>query len=309
MASSRSRSIVAFLVFAALVYPIQRLIDASSARDAIEDESLYLSNGATIRKLALGYDALLADVYWMRLIQYFGRKVLDDPTVLNEHSERLALLYPLTDIVTDLDPRYTPAYRFGGFFVHDYVDPVKGFALLDKAVQNNPSAWPLYQDLGFLYWSDGRCEEAAETYLRGSQIEGSPQWMRSLAATVVADCGDTSTAREIYLHMLDTATDPRVLNDVRRKLVELRASDEIAALEAAAEKYKEETGHFPASLAALRPSIGGRVGDLPLTFDGRGQPLDPNGAPYLYDPSTGKVTTDPASLRLQKLNIRKRTGS
>jgi len=304
MDTSRIGPLAVFLLLAVLVYPVQRWIDASSSTASIENESLYLTNGVTVRKLSLGYDAALADVYWMRLVQYFGRKVIDDPSVLAQRSEKLALLYPLTDIVTDLDPRYVAAYRFGGFFVHDYVDPVRGFSMLNKAIKNNPEDTSLYQDLAFLYWSDGRCQEAADTYLRGAQVPHAPGWMRSLAATVLADCGDVTTAREMYLHMLDTATDPRIRTDVERKIVQLQATDDIAAIEAAIAKYKAQTGQVPSSLGILRQTLSATPGST-LRFGSQNLPLDPNGVPYIYDPSTGTVTPDPTSLTILKLTIRK----
>ncbi len=35
-------------------------------------ESLYLTSGATARRLSIGYSALAADLYWIRAIQYYG---------------------------------------------------------------------------------------------------------------------------------------------------------------------------------------------------------------------------------------------
>jgi tetratricopeptide (TPR) repeat protein len=306
--TNAARHLPALLLVACLaaVYPTQRWIDESGERERAEEEALYVTNGTSLRRMSLGYEAMLADVYWMRLIQYFGRKVLDDPTVLSPNSDRLALLYPLTQIITDLDPRHTAAYRFGGFFVHDYVDQVKGFAILNKAVENNPREWQLYQDLGFLYWTDGRCQEAAGVYARASEIPGAPAWMPSLAATVLADCGNVETARAMYEHMLEVSDDPRILYDVRRKLLELQALDEVAALREAVAAFRERTGRNPASLAEVRPAVEQRRGGSAPAFDQRGLPVDPNGVPYLYDPATGDVAPDPASLRLPRGLVRRK---
>jgi hypothetical protein len=286
------------LVCAAAIYPVQWWIDSTSEQARVDEEALYLSNGTTIGRIALGYEALLADVYWMRVVQYFGRKVLEDPTVLNERSDRLALIYPLTDIITDLDPRYTPAYRFGGFFTHDYVDQVKGFSLLNKGIQNNPNYWPLYQDLAFLYWTDGRCEEAAETYTNGSRIPGAPPWMATLAGSVMVDCGNLETAREMYLHMGQESTDPRVKTDIERKLVELQALEEVTLLREAVVAFKQRNRVPPTSLTQLRPYVRTGPGVPKLRYGSNGVPLDPNGAPYFYDPNTEYVGTDLASVQL-----------
>jgi hypothetical protein len=234
----------------------------------------------------------------MRAVQYFGRKVIEDASILNERGDRLKLLYPLVDIITDLDPRHTSAYRFGGFFVHDYVDQVKGFTLLEKAIQNNPDTWQLYQDLAFLYWVDGRCQEASDTYARGAKTPSAPVWMAQLSATVYADCGDSDTARAMYTHMLEEATDPRVVADLERKLREVQVIEEVDLLEEAVAAFKQRTGKLPDSLAQVRPFVPAGPGKPRLRFDARGQPLDPNGVPYLWHPHRETVTTDPTSMMM-----------
>ncbi|HKG79812.1 MAG TPA: hypothetical protein VKA78_10345, partial [Pyrinomonadaceae bacterium] len=42
------------------------------------DESLYL-NGKTAKRISLGFNGLAADWYWMRSLQYVGRKIMSVP--------------------------------------------------------------------------------------------------------------------------------------------------------------------------------------------------------------------------------------
>ena len=44
----------------------------------VVDESLYL-NGKTARRMSLGFNGLAADWYWMRSLQYVGKKILNLP--------------------------------------------------------------------------------------------------------------------------------------------------------------------------------------------------------------------------------------
>jgi hypothetical protein len=300
---------LALIVCAAALYPLQRWIDSTNKQSQIQEEALYLSHGTTIGRISLGYDALLADIYWMRSVQYFGRKILEDPTILNERSDKLKLIHPLTDIVTDLDPHHVPAYRFGGFFTHDYVDPVKAFTLLNKGIRNNPNYWPLYQDLAFLYWADGRCQEAADTYTTGAKIPGAPSWMATLAGSVMVDCGNIETARQMYLHMGQESTDPRVKTDVERKLKELRALEEVRLLREAVAAYKQRNQVPPSSLAQVRSYVRMEPGLPRITYRADGIPLDPNGVAYFYDPKTEYVGTDLASLQLPQGVLRDKAGT
>src|SRR3954463_5598250 len=85
---------------------------AMTARD-LGDEPLYV-NGKTARRISLGFNGLAADWYWMRSLQYVGRKIindndvpLDDLGVLN-----LKLLAPLLDTATTLDPEFQDPYEY-----------------------------------------------------------------------------------------------------------------------------------------------------------------------------------------------------
>src|ERR1700688_1723083 len=68
-------------------------------------EVLYISSPKVLKRLSLGYDGLLADIYWTRAVQYFGSKHF-------EGAREYALLGPLLEITTTLDPHLTVAYEF-----------------------------------------------------------------------------------------------------------------------------------------------------------------------------------------------------
>src|SRR5689334_13712749 len=89
-----------------LLYPLQRWMDTSTPREAVSEESLYFASGEKIKKMSLGLDSLVADLYWIRTIQYFGRKVLESgqPVSMNSTKNiKMELLAPLLDIVVKLD--------------------------------------------------------------------------------------------------------------------------------------------------------------------------------------------------------------
>ena len=56
---------------------VSRLIETQrSIRSvATPEEQLYLG-GTTVKRMSLGFNGLAADWYWMRSLQYVGRKVL-----------------------------------------------------------------------------------------------------------------------------------------------------------------------------------------------------------------------------------------
>ena len=103
---------------------------------------LYIRSGATMRRLALDYDAAAADAYWIRTLQHFGRERLAPPG----HERTYSLLYPLLDLTTTLDPYFTIAYRFGAIFLGEAYPggpgrPDLAIALLEKGLKAQPQKW------------------------------------------------------------------------------------------------------------------------------------------------------------------------
>src|SRR5579872_4678984 len=111
---SRSRQVTAIastclvcsMVSAALLI---RSVDAAQPTATLE-EILYVSSPKLLKRLSLGYEGLLADIYWTRAVQYFGSKHYAGAT-------RYDLLAPLLQITTELDPRLLVAYEFGSNFL------------------------------------------------------------------------------------------------------------------------------------------------------------------------------------------------
>ena len=88
------------------------------------DASLYVTSGTTARRLTAGYNALAADLYWIRAIQYYGDAKLKLARTASAPGggrpaadDGYPLLYPLLDLTTTLDPRFNIAYRFGAIFL------------------------------------------------------------------------------------------------------------------------------------------------------------------------------------------------
>jgi hypothetical protein len=293
--------LIALVVLVAAIIPLQKWLDSIPYDDHSADEVMFMSSGESVKRLAFGYEALLADIYWMRTVQYFGRTILKNPEIVNRQDRASFRLLPtLIDITTTLDPHYVPAYRFGGMFIHDYIDPVLSYPLLEKGIRENPDNLFLYQDLAFSYWSDGRCEEAARVYDEAARLPDAPPWMTTMAANVIAECGNRAFAREMYARKLESTDDPRVREEIMRKLQGIQALDEVEMLRAGVTFYREQTGQFPPSLAVLlrQMSFPKGPGKPTLTVNSKGEPLDPNGVPYVYTPDTGEITTNPQSMKL-----------
>lgn len=78
-------------------------------------DMLYVRSPEAMKRLALSYQSLLADVYWIRAVQHYGGTRLS-----NDPNASYDLLYPLLDLTTSLDPRFNVAYLFGSSSVSSW---------------------------------------------------------------------------------------------------------------------------------------------------------------------------------------------
>ena len=82
-----------------------------TSASARTERILYVRSGEAVRRLALDFDALAADVYWIRAIQHYGGDRL-----LGAARGEVRTAYPLLDLTTTLDPYFTIAYASARFF-------------------------------------------------------------------------------------------------------------------------------------------------------------------------------------------------
>lgn len=255
------------------------------------DDSLYLTSGTVVRRLTMGFQALAADLYWIRAIQYYGgiKLKLTGPTrdpaaVAAAPSDGNAYpsLYPMLDLTTTLDPRFNIAYRFGAVFLADPYPggagrPDLAIALLEKGLRERPDKWEYMQDIGFVhYWWRHDYNAAAEWFTKASEVTGAPWWLRSLAANTLSEGGDRKSSRLMWQSLRESAEIDWLRNDAERRLTQLDALDQIdnlqATVAAAGQRGLNTSDWLPIVRARVLPGI----------------PVDPTGTPYEID-AQGRV--------------------
>jgi hypothetical protein len=252
-----------------------------------EEATLYVTSPVAVRRLSLAYSALAADLYWIRALQYYGGtkrrlesvQLAPPPMLAADPSAGYPLLYSLLDLTTSLDPRFNVAYRFGAVFLAEPYPagpgrPDLAVTLLEKGLRERPDRWEYMQDIGFVhYWYDHDYRAAAAWFERGSFVPGGPWWLRSLAATTLAQGGDRRSSRQMWLAIRQSAETDWLRKDADRRLTQLRALDDIDLLKLKVETFIRRTGGPPAGWPSLI-----RSGVVP------GVAVDPAGTPYEIGP-------------------------
>jgi len=264
--------------------------DAREPAPAPPDRSLTVTSGTMVRRMALSFRALAADMYWIRAIQHYGRDRKSTRV-----DGRFELLNPLLDLTTTLDPQFNIAYRFGAIFLSQPLPSGPGrvdqaIALLQKGLRENPDHWQYAFDIGFIhYWNANdstRAVEfasAADWFERAAAMPQAPVWLKPLAATTRAGGGDAKSARTL-LAELARSKEPWMRQTAQRGLDQLRAVEEIDELQKRLDAYVKVHQQPPRSWADLIP--GGPANAVPV---------DPAGVPYQYDASTQRIALSPAS--------------
>jgi hypothetical protein len=260
---------------------LQRVRDRSYPVRPVDDDSLYLTSPKSVRRMALAYRAVAADLYWIRTLQYFGgtrRMVAAGQTITDANRRRYAALFPLLDLTTSLDPQFNVAYRFGAIFLAEPAPrgperPDLAIALLMKGLAERPDRWEYMQDIGFVhYWWRQDYQAAAEWFRRASEMPGAPWWMKSLAATTLAQGGDRQSSRVMWEAIRQSAEIDWLRSDAERHLGQLRALDEIDALQAIVNRVSSQSAQ---PVLDWRPVI--------RAAGWRAIPVDPAGIPYEID--------------------------
>jgi hypothetical protein len=257
-------------------------MDRRRANDREVAEVLFLPSGKFLRQLSLGYEGLLAEIYWTRVVQYFGRKRL-------AHSTEFRRLGPLLQITTDLDPRLLIAYRFGSIFLAEKPpqgagQPLEALALLHRGIVANPDCWRLWEDVGFIYYWDLKdYGAAARAFQAGSERPGAGEWMRALAAKVAALGGQLATSRFLWSEIARQAGNEQIRKSAEEHLIAIEAAEEIIRLNQLVRLYISRQGRPARSFQAL--VVAGYL---------RALPRDPSGAPYIID-AGGRVRLNPRS--------------
>jgi hypothetical protein len=285
MSTTNVRSLlfcVALLIGFISVWMLQQEIDKHLGTLHQEEDELVLRSGTLLKIMSLEYAPLLADVYWTRVVQYYGDKRA-------RHDPNLDLLWPLLDVTTTLDPNLIPAYRFGSTFLAE--PPPRGAGkpelavdFLKRGIQTNPDYWRLYEDLGFVYYFEVQdYDKAAQAFLEGSKNPKALVWMKVLAARVAEKGQTRETSVFLWNEIYNSAADPQVKQNALTHLRLLKAESDCEQLDHIAGEYAKRTGHLPATVQELVSN-----GLLPAP------PVDPLGFVYVFD-AGGQAQLNPAS--------------
>ncbi len=209
----------------------------------------YIPTGNGLRPIILGFDQFVADLFWIRTVQYAGG-----------HSGAFEFdsLPDYIDLITDLDPHFGFAYHFGAL-VYPMNKKTIGRVepLLKKGIQMNRESYPellpeMYTDLAFYtYYYKDDLEKGAEIYEECSvSISGCPKYAKNVTAFLRSKIGKHEIALRIWLSKLfeDWEKSNEEMELIGKKIEE---SSKLVALTCAANNYQKKNSKPIANISEL----------------------------------------------------------
>jgi tetratricopeptide (TPR) repeat protein len=241
-----------------------------------------LPDGRVLRVLSLGFERLVADLFWLRTVYYVG----------DEESTRAG--YPaaprLAGLVTDIDPEFTTVYVLMNSVIAVLMrQPEQAVALLEKGIRHNDHYWKLHFHQGFNLFYEMSDYERAAHHMRAAFERGGPKYLSLLASRLYAEAGAPETAMAFLEARLKGEQSLAVRRQLGLRYYDLWVTRDLARIDAALAEYERERGRRPESLDALVD--GGFL--IP-------EPRDPDGEAYFIADGRGATRYAHETLRVYR---------
>jgi hypothetical protein len=154
------------------------------------------------RLMALGFDAVLADFYWIHSL------ILVRGNTLERADERRAV-GDLIELVTTLDPWVDHPYRFAALWLDDTPERVeRGNDFLKRGIAYHPQDWRNRFYLGYNeFFYLGRTDAAVAALEPAITMQGAPAYLGALVARLRADSGSLEAAARFLAQLAETTED------------------------------------------------------------------------------------------------------
>nr|HEC21049.1 hypothetical protein [Candidatus Peregrinibacteria bacterium] len=185
-------SAIAILLAASVVFFTQTQLKNyhGKVRAEIIEQPLFLLPSDSVKLFSLGFDNLVADLLWLKTVQYVGGHI---------SSRENNTLYQYLNLITDLDPQFKHPYLFGELLLPEKGKTGQAIALAEKGLRNVPNAWEIPYYLGFIYFfHEENYEKAADLYELAATKEGVLLSAKKIAATLRSQANKHIISLEMF---------------------------------------------------------------------------------------------------------------
>jgi tetratricopeptide (TPR) repeat protein len=199
---------------------------------------------AVLRLLSLGHPTLAANLYWLRTVQYVG-----EPRANQRGWDRL---FPLANLVTDLDPAHGYAYQVAGTLLGSLGRIEESNAILEKGMRSVPTRYILPYLRAFnAFYYDGDYALAGEYVEIAARIPGAPPHLRQTVLAMYVKGRRAEAAVAFLEEALAAARDEESRKAIQGQIDQARFELEADRIDEAVASYRARYGFAPVSVELL----------------------------------------------------------
>jgi len=200
-----------------------------------------------VKMMSLGFNELAADIYWIRTVLYFGRRIevddhkyfeeilrgeiLDDTSFIQwkrDVAYRFRYLYKMLDIVTDLNPYFLIPYTFGGLYLSLLAErPDLSVKILEKGSEYLDKEWRIPYMLGFNYYffmNDSL--KTAENFMKAATLPGCPPAALGISRKLLEKTAKKDVAIDFLTGMAGKTENRELREEIEKILEKLQSGSE-----------------------------------------------------------------------------------
>ena len=165
-----------------------------------ESGRLHVPSPARVKALALGFEPVVADYYWIQALQIVGSRT--------RKSGDNAVVRELVDVVTTVDPWVDHPYRFAALWLDQSAEEVRyANSVLERGIAYHPDDWRNRFYLGYNHFFHlGDNERAAQVLETALAFDGAPDYLGALVTRLKAS-SDSLDSAVLFLQQLIAGTE------------------------------------------------------------------------------------------------------
>jgi tetratricopeptide (TPR) repeat protein len=206
----------------------------------LEDNPLFVPDGKKIKNFTFGYDNLVTDLVWLKIVQYIGG---------NACSSNYPLLYNYLENITDLDSKFYMPYFVAQILLPEIDQTEKAVLISQKGLENLPNKWEIPYYLGYIYYyylED--YEQGSIMYKKASLIPGVLSSANRMAINLQSKANKHLVALQMWMDTYENETNKDVKTLIAKKIIR---EQNFLELGKAMREYLHLNGESPQNLEVL----------------------------------------------------------
>lgn len=187
ISNKRNKSTAILIVLMVIVASIMHQAQASVLKELQSDNydqffnKRFIPEAVFSKSFSGGFDRLIADIYWLIFIQYYG-----DSRCRDDHFRHAP---DYIELVVHMDPHFIRPYWFASFVLSEDLKQVeRADDILREGIKNNPNDWSIPYIAGFnQYLYADNPKKAAYYYRIAGKVPGAPSWLNAQARILELD--------------------------------------------------------------------------------------------------------------------------